>query len=252
MQNNQGLSPQVALITGAARRIGAEVARTLHAEGVNVILHCHTSCNEGEGLCASLNKIRPASAVTVRADLCDTLSLNEMITEALSVWGHLNILVNNASRFYRTEMGKVTEFAWDDLMNSNLKAPFFLSQAAAPYLAEQNGCIINIADIHGDRPMRDYSIYCVSKAGLIMLTKSLAKELGPHVRVNAVSPGPMVGPEGQNNLSDDLKEKLIARTALKAVGHPNEIAKAVLYFARDALYLTGQVLAVDGGRSLMM
>jgi pteridine reductase len=252
MQKNQDVSPQVALITGAARRIGAEVARTLHADGINIVLHCHTSCEEGSGLCDSLNALRPSSAVTVRADLCDILSLNEMITEALSVWGRIDILINNASRFYRTEMGKVTEFAWDDLMNSNLKAPFFLSQAAAPYLAKNRGCIINIADIHGDRPMRDYSAYCISKAGLIMLTKSLAKELGPRVRVNAVSPGPMIWPEGENNLSEDLKQKLISRTALKAVGNPNEIAKAVLYFVRDGLYLTGQVLAVDGGRSLAM
>lgn len=248
----QKLSPQVVLITGAARRIGAEIARYLHAQGMNVVLHYHTSAVEAQALCVDLNKSRPNSAITLQADLCDITGLKRLVTEALHPWGYLSVLINNASRFYRTKIGEVTQPAWDDLMNSNLKAPFFLSQVVAPHLAEQNGCIINIADIHGDRPMRDYAVYCMSKAGLIMLTKSMAKELGPRIRVNAVSPGPIIWPEKENGVTEALKQELVARTALKAAGHPGEVAKAVLYFVRDAQYLTGQVLAVDGGRSLMM
>jgi pteridine reductase len=250
MQNNLTKTLQVALITGAARRIGAEIARTLHADGINIVLHCHTSLAEAEELCASLNKKRPQSAVTVRANLCDTLNLPELLRQAVNAWGRLDILVNNASRFYRTEMGKVTEFAWNDLMDNNVKAPLFLSQAAVPYLLSTQGCIVNIADVHADRPMRDYSAYCISKAGLVMMTKALAKELGPDIRVNAISPGPTIWPEKENTLTDEEKKKIIKNIPLRRIGNPQEIAKAVLYLSRYAEYVTGQVLAVDGGRSL--
>lgn len=250
MQKDQTHPVTVALITGAARRIGAEIARTLHADGMNVVLHYHTSAKEAQHLCASLNQVRAASAITVCADLAKMADLEMLSVKAGQAFGRLDVLVNNASRFYQTALGSVTESAWEDLLNSNLKAPFFLSQYLAPYLAAHQGCIINIADIHGERPMHDYAAYCISKAGLLMMTKSLAKELGPDIRVNAVSPGAMIWPEGGNVLSEAAKQNILERTALKRLGDPIEIAKAVLYFARSANYVTGQVLAVDGGRLL--
>nr|AIA17536.1 Enoyl-(Acyl carrier protein) reductase [uncultured bacterium] len=169
---------------------------------------------------------------------------------ALKAWGRLDVLVNNASRFYRTTIGEVTEYAWDDLMNSNLKAPFFLSQAASPLLAANKGCIVNITDLHAERPLMDYSVYCLSKSGLMMLTKVLAKELGPDVRVNSVAPGAIMWPEGKNTLTDKEKQKIIERTIMKRAGTAEDIAKAVLFFVRDADYVTGQMLNVDGGRML--
>ena len=197
MQKKRTESAPVALITGAARRIGAEIARTLHAAGMNVILHYSTSKDEAEQLSQALNAQRELSAVALKADLSVINGLEEFVKQAAGVWGRLNVLVNNASRFYRTPLGKVSETAWDDLFNSNLKGAFFLSQAAAPFLTQEKGAIINIIDVHGERPLRDYSAYCISKAGLVMMTKSLAKELGPAVRVNAVSPGPVMAPEGE-------------------------------------------------------
>ncbi|MDR3478970.1 MAG: pteridine reductase [Gammaproteobacteria bacterium] len=242
---------QVALVTGAARRIGAEIARTLHAAGMNVVLHYHTSSVEAEALCTSLNEVRAHSAITVAADLIQIADFDTLMQRALKPWGRLDVLVNNASRFYRTRLGAVTEAAWDDLLTSNLKAPFFLAQAAIPALTETKGCIINIADIHGDRPMRDYSAYCISKAGLIMLTKSLAKELGKKkIRVNAISPGEVIWPEGENAMTDEDKENVLGRIVLGRIADPIEIARTVLFFAQNANYITGQILAVDGGRSL--
>jgi pteridine reductase len=253
MQKNRTNEPQVALITGAARRIGAEIARTLHAAGMNVVLHYHTSSTEAEALCASLNQQRPGSAIVLAADLIQIADFNTLMQAALKPWGRLDVLVNNASRFYRTKLGTVTEAEWDDLLTSNLKAPFFLAQAAMPALAQTQGCIINIADIHGDRPMRDYSAYCISKAGLIMLTKSLAKELGKKkIRVNAISPGEVIWPEGDNAMTDADKENVLGRIVLGRIADPIEIAKTVLFFAQNANYITGQILAVDGGRSLKL
>ncbi len=249
MQKNQ-ITP-VALITGAAKRIGAEIAEYLHLQGLNIIIHYHTSEKEAKALCEKLNQKRLNSAVILQADLCVTSDFDAVMNQVMNAWGRLDVLVNNASRFYRSVMGQVTEPQWDDLITSNTKAPFFLSQAAAPYLAKQQGCIINITDIHGERPMRDYSVYCISKAGLIMLTKALAKELGPDVRVNAISPGPILWPEGENELSDLLKEKLIQRTVLQRSGSSIEIAKTV-FFLISSDYMTGQVLSVDGGRSLLI
>jgi pteridine reductase len=247
MQKN---SPRVALITGAARRIGAEIASYLHEKGLNVVLHYHTSTADVEQLCAALNQKRPHSAAIYCANLTDTDALAAMIEAAVSVWGHLDLLVNNASRFYKTEIGQITEFSWDDLMSANVRAPLFLSQAAVPHLIKTQGCIVNITDIHGDRPMRDYCVYSMSKAALIMLTKSLAKELGPSVRVNAISPGEIIWPEGDNELTSQMKEKIISRTALHRHGDPLAIAKAVFYLLNDAEYVTGHVLTVDGGRLL--
>lgn len=248
MQKNP-LTSKVALVTGAARRIGAEISRKLHAAGMNIVLHYNASEEDATQLCLQLNAKRPHSAVAIRADLQQEES--EMLVEkAGQAWQRLDVLVNNASRFYRTSLGKVTDYAWEDLMTSNLKAPFFLSQAAAPYLAANQGSIINITDIHGEKPLSDYSVYCLSKSGLLMMTKILAQELGPLVRVNAVSPGAILWPEGENTLSEEDKQKIIKHTVLQRSGHPKDIAKAVLFFVRDAEYVTGQVLQVDGGRLL--
>jgi pteridine reductase len=248
MQNTR----KVALVTGAARRIGADIARILHQNEMNVVLHYNTSHVAAKQLCAELNAIRDNSASILPANLSLKGDLIHLVDLAVGFWGRLDVLVNNASQFYKTPVGTVSEIVWDDLINTNLKAPFFLSQAALPHLAKHQGCIVNIADIHAERPMADYSVYCISKAGLIMMTKSLAKEFGRAIRVNAVSPGPIIWPEKTNELSEEIKQKIIERTALKREGSPNEVAKAVLYFVRDADYVTGQVLTVDAGRSLFM
>lgn len=241
---------KVALITGAARRIGAGIARTLHEAGMNVVIHYHTSQEEAENLCAELNAKRKKSAIAVYAQLSNPDNLPKVIQKALKAWNRLDVLVNNASCFYKSHIGGVTEAEWDTLFNCNLKAPFFLSQAAGPYLKKNHGCIVNIADIHGERPLTDYSVYSMTKAGLIMMTKALAKELGPKVRVNAISPGAVAWPEGKNALSKGVKDKIIKSIALKRHGGAGDIAKAVLYVVRDADYVTGQVLIVDGGRDL--
>lgn len=244
------LTSKVALITGSAKRIGAEIARTLHEEGMKVVIHYNISGDEALALCEELNRTRAHSAIALRADLTEPESGKVLVQHAANEWGRLDVLVNNASRFYRTALASVTEYAWDDLMTSNLKAPFFLAQAAAPFLAAHEGLIVNITDIHAERPLHDYSVYCISKSGLLMMTKVLAKELGPKVRVNAVAPGSVEWPEGENSLSEEDKQKIISRTVLKRSGCATDIAKAVLFFVRDANYITGQVLNVDGGRTL--
>lgn len=240
------------LITGAARRIGAAIAELLHAKGMNIVLHYHTSKKEATQLCKIFNKKRPNSAIIVSANLLQTARLDKLVKQAVAAWGRLDVLVNNASQFYKTPVGDVTEHEWDDLLGSNLKAPFFLAQAAAPYLAKKKGCIINIGDVHTERSLRDYPVYCISKAGLIMLTKALAKELAPAIRVNAVSPNLIVWPEGKNKLSAQRKQKLLQRVALQRQGNPEDIAKAVLFLVLSADYVTGQVVTVDGGRSLFI
>jgi len=241
------LSNKVVLITGAAHRIGATTARMLHAEGMNILLHYRHSRDAAETLQTELNDIRPDSVKLLQADLHDTQSLPGLIEEAVNAWGRLDVLINNASSFYPTPIGGVTEAQWDDLIGSNLKAPLFLSQAAAPYLRQHQGCIVSIVDIHAERPLKEFPVYSMAKAGLVMLTKSLACELGPEVRVNAVAPGAILWPE---NLGEAEKEKIISRTFLKRQGAPEDIAKAILYLVRDAGYVSGQVLTVDGGRSL--
>jgi pteridine reductase len=250
MQAHKPLANKVALITGAARRIGAEIARTLHQAGMNIILHYHTSAEAAETLCQQLNQQRAQSAITVSTDLqkpgCETVLMQKVTT----AWQRLDVLVNNASCFYRTNLGNITEHDWDDLINTNLRTPFFLAQAAAPLLRTQQGCIVNITDIHAERLLKDYAVYCISKAGLVAATKILAKELGPDIRVNAVAPGAIIWPEGENTLSAQDKQNIIDRTMLARSGNPEDIAKAVLFFIRDAGYVTGQILAVDGGRIL--
>lgn len=243
---------KTALITGGARRIGAEIARLLHTNGLNVIIHYNTSESAATKLCTDLNKQRKNSAFAIKANLTKIATLNKFIEKSAKKWGRLDVLVNNAASFEQTKMGKITESAWNTLIDTNLKAPLFLAQAAAPYLKKHHGCIINIADIHGERPMRHYPVYSISKAGLLMLTKSLARELAPAIRVNAVSPGPTLWPEGKNTLSAALKNEVINRTALKRHGSAIAIAEAVYYLIEQAKEMTGQNLILDGGRSLFL
>jgi pteridine reductase len=242
------LHERVALITGAAHRIGAQLARTLHAEGARLVLHYRGSREQALALQEELNKTRADSVVLVRADLLDFDALPAVIADAHSAWGRLDVLINNASSFYPSPVGTVTEQEWNDLMGSNLKAPFFLSQAAAPHLRARHGCIVNIVDIHADRPLKNYPVYSMAKAGLVMLTKAMACELGPEVRVNAVAPGAILWPE--SDMDDVTKQRIISRTFLKRQGSPENIARAVLFLIRDADYTSGQVINVDGGRSL--
>lgn len=241
------LTDKVALITGAAHRIGAETARTLHAEGMRLVLHYRNSRKAAQALQKDLNEQRADSVILVQADLLTTNGMHPIVNQAIDSFGQLDVLINNASTFYSTRVGSVTQEQWEDLMGSNLKAPFFLSQAAAPYLAKQQGCIVNIVDIHGERPLKGHPIYSVAKAGLVMLTKSLAVELGPDVRVNAVAPGAIMWPA---NIDQVTKQRIISRTILKRKGEPHDVAKAILYLIKDAGYMSGQVLTVDGGRSL--
>lgn len=235
------------LVTGAAHRVGAAIVNRLHANGARVALHYRSSYQSAKQIADNLNAKRSDSVVLIKADLKDENSYLPMVDEVLDRFGRLDLLVNNASSFYPTPIGDVSLQQWDDLMASNLKAPFFLSQAAAEHLQKVNGSIINIVDIHADKPLKGHPVYCMAKAGLVMMTKSLAKELGPEIRVNAVAPGAILWPDG---MELEVKDEILARTALKRKGDPEDIAKTVLFLARDASYMTGQVLAVDGGRSL--
>jgi pteridine reductase len=241
------LEGKAALVTGAARRIGAELARALHGAGASIVLHYRSSANSAAELASSLNAIRPRSAVTLRADLLETPGIARLAADATAAFGRLDILVNNASSFFPTPLGRIEERHWDDLVGTNLKAPLFLAQAAARDLKAARGLVVNLVDIHAQRPLRDYPVYSIAKAGLVALTRSLARELAPEVRVNAVAPGPVLWPEP---IDPDLQREIISRTLLKRAGSPLDVARAVLFFAKDAPYVTGQILAVDGGRSL--
>ena len=244
------LTDKVALITGGAQRVGAMTARLLHAAGANLVLHYRNSRQQALDLQSELNALRSNSVILVQADLLETIKLKAIIKSCIEQWGRLDILVNNASSFYPTPVGKVTENDWDDLIGSNMKAPFFLSQAAAPYLEKQHGCIISIVDIHAQRPMQGHSVYNMAKAGLAMLVKTLAFELGPKVRVNGVAPGAIMWPD--NDMDDITKQRIVSRTYLKRKGSAQDIARTVLFLAANADYITGQVIAVDGGRSLYL
>jgi len=237
----------VVLITGAAHRIGATTAKLLHKNGMNIILHYRGSREQAQAVQKELNDMREKSVILIQADLHITNGLSALIEESIKAWGRLDALINNASSFYPTKIGKANEEQWDDLMGSNLKAPFFLSQAAAPHLKKTKGCIINIIDIHADRPLKNFPIYSMAKAGLAMMTKSLACELGPEIRVNAVAPGAILWPE---NLDEVAKQRIVSRTFLKRQGEPDDISKTILYLIKDANYVTGQIITVDGGRSL--
>jgi pteridine reductase len=243
-----GLRDHVVLITGGARRVGAQIARTLHASGANLFIHYRTSAQAATALAAEFNRIRAHSAAVHCALLLEDDAPEKLIVAALDRFGRLDVLINNASSFYPTPVGKITRSQWDDLVGSNVKAPLFLSQAAAPSLRTQRGLIINMIDIHALRPLRAHPVYSVAKAGLAMLTRSLARELGPDIRVNGIAPGPVLWPEGE--MDENLKREIIDKTALKRHGTPQDIARAALFLCQDAPYITGQIIAVDGGRSI--
>lgn len=242
------LEGKVALVTGAAHRVGASIVRTLHGAGMRIALHFRSSGEAAEGLRKELEASRANSVALVQADLLHVDRLPRLVDKVLGHFGRLDVLVNNASAFYPTPMGGADEGQWEELIGSNLKAPFFLAQAAAPHLRACSGCIVNITDIHGERPLKEHPIYSVAKAGKIMLTKALARELGPEVRVNGVSPGAILWPE--RGMDEVARQRILSRTALKRQGSPEDIARAVLFLIRDADYVTGQILAVDGGRSV--
>lgn len=248
MTSTPSLEGRTALVTGAARRVGAEIATQLHAAGADVGIHYRHSGDDAADLVARLNVLRPDSAAAFQADLLETASLPALIA-AVGDWrGGLDILVNNASSFYPTPLGEITETHWEDLVGSNFKAPLFLSQAAAPSLRERRGSIVNIVDIHAQRPLRDHLVYSPAKAGLAMLTRALAKELAPEVRVNGVSPGAILWPE--SGMSESARASILDQVPLERPGDPADIAGCVLYLVRDATYVTGQIIAVDGGRSI--
>lgn len=242
------LAGRTALVTGGGRRLGAELARTLHAQGASVLIHYHRSRAEAEALAQQLNALRADSVATHCADLLDLAALPPIVKAAVDRFGGVDILINNASSFYPTPLGDITLAAYDDLMGTNLRAPLFLTQAAAHELRRREGLVINIIDIHGSRPLKRHPVYCAAKAGLAMLTQSLAREMAPHVRVNGISPGPVMWPEG--TMDSELQAQILDRTALKRMGSPSDVARAALFFAKDAPYVTGQILAIDGGRSV--
>ncbi len=238
------------LITGGAKRVGAAICRKLHAQGANLVVHYRSSLEEAQKLQSDLNQKRPDSVTLAQADLLETNLLPDLIDKAAERFGRLDVLINNASSFFPTPLGKCTTTTWDDLMGSNLMAPLFLSQAAAPYLKQQHGCIVNIVDIHADRPLKNYVIYNAAKGGLVSLTKSLALELAPQIRVNGVSPGPILWPENGEWRDEAARHHIISRTLLKRTGDPEDIAKTVNFLIAEAPYITGQIIAVDGGRSI--
>ena len=242
------LAGKSVLVTGAARRVGAAIARALHGAGANLVVHFRSSAGPAAELIRELNAARPESAVLAECDLLDLEQLPALARTPVNLFGSLDILVNNASTFYPTPLGDITEIDWNDLIGTNLKAPLFLSQAAASALRISGGLILNIADIHGLRPLGRHPVYSVAKAGLIMLTRSLAREMGPQVRVNAIAPGPVMWPE--DGMDTRLKETIVDKTALKKPGTTEDVARAALFFASEAPYITGQILAVDGGRSI--
>ncbi len=244
----RNLNGEVILVTGAARRIGAAIVTRLHEDGAAVAIHYRSSAKDADELAARLNAVRPDSAATFQADLLDLQRIPALVAAVCDWHGRLDALVNNASTFYPTPVGSITEAHWDDLMGSNLKAPLFLSQAVTRELEKRRGAIVNIVDIHSDRPLRNHAVYGPAKAGLAMLTRSLAKDLAPSIRVNGVSPGAILWPE--DGLSDAAQQSILRQVPLQRPGNPEDIADCVLYLLRDAEYVTGQIIAVDGGRSV--
>ncbi len=240
----------MAIVTGAARRIGATIVRQLHARGLNVLVHYRGSREQAEALASELNAVRPDSVHTAGADLAETGAPAVVAQAALDAFGRIDLLINNASAFYPNSVDDATLEQWDDLMATNLRAPYFLSRAARPHLARRGGAIVNLVDIHALVPLADHTIYCQAKAGLIMQTRALAKDLAPDIRVNAVAPGTILWPENED--SAQAAESTLAKIPLGYQGRPEDIAGAVCFLALDAPYITGQILAVDGGRTLNM
>ncbi len=248
---NPSLQDKTVLVTGAARRVGAGIARVLHADGANLALHYRSATAEAQSLVAEFNAARPGSALAFQADLLETDHLARLVADVAEHFGRLDALVNNASSFFATPIGGIGEREWDDLLGTNLKAPLFLAQAAATHLAVARGAIVNITDIHAERPLKNYALYCAAKAGLAGLTRALALELAPHVRVNAIAPGPILWPE-DGAFDAAAQANVISRTLLKRGGDPADIARTVRFLLADAPYVTGQILAVDGGRSVFL
>ena len=246
------LEGKVVLITGGARRVGAAIARRLHTAGANLVVHYRTSTADARALKSELGVARADSVVLVQGDLLKPANLAGLIKDAVKAFGRLDALVNNASSFYPTAMGEISEKAWDDLVGTNLKVPLFLSQAAARELKKHHGAIVNILDIHADFPMKNYIVYTTAKGGLLALTRSLARELGPEVRVNGVAPGTILWPDDEAWKDELARQRIMNQTALKRIGEPDDIAKTVEFLLTNAPYITGQVIAVDGGRSVMM
>ncbi|PRO68717.1 pteridine reductase [Alteromonas gracilis] len=240
-------SGPVALITGAAKRIGAAMATRLHSEGFRVIIHYGHSKDDAHTLAQKLNDIRPESATCLQANLCDSEDVKALSENAVNVWGQLDVLVNNASSFYPTPIGSISEEDWLSLVGSNVKGPLFLCQALAPALRKAKGCIVNMVDMHIDRPLPKHSVYLLAKSGLASLTQSLAIDLAPDIRVNGIGPGAILWPERE--MEDDEKDKLLSSIPLGELGKPEDIAKT-LSFLISASYVTGQIIFVDGGRSL--
>ncbi len=244
------LAGQTALVTGAGRRIGAELTRALHDAGANVVIHCRHSRAAADALATELEEIRADSTCVACADLLDPAACERLVATACDRWGGLDALVNNASSFYSTPIGTIAPEHFDDLVGSNLRAPTFTAQAAAPALAATGGCIVNLADVHGLRPLEGHPVYCAAKAGLIMLTRSLARELAPDVRVNAIAPGSILWPETSGGADPAVQQAVLEATPLGRQGAPADIAAALLYLVRDAPFVTGEVLTVDGGRGI--
>lgn len=242
---------RVALVTGAARRVGAEIASTLHDAGFNIVLHFNRSGDDAQSRCDTMNEARAESAIAVQADLRDLAAIERLADTARKQWQRIDVLVNNASTFFPTPVGDITESDWNDLFDTNVKAPLFLSQALAGSLKQSRGSIINLADIHAERPLSGHPVYCSAKAANVMLTKSLAKELAPEVRVNGIAPGAILWPENDGELSDENKAKILKKIALKRIGDPRDIARTIRFLVTDSPYITGQIIAVDGGRSLV-
>jgi pteridine reductase len=240
----------VALVTGSAKRVGAAIARQLHADGYDLALHYRSSEEEMSALVAELEAIRSDSVLPLRADLSDFDRLPEIVAQAVGRFGRLDALVNNASAYYATPIGKTTPQQWDELFASNARAPFFLAQAAAPHLKASRGAIVSLADIYAERPLGGHTVYCMAKAALVMMTKSLAREMGPEVRVNAVAPGNVLWSE--NPVKAETLEVLRERTALQRQGSPEDIVSAVRWLLTGNRYITGQIIAIDGGRSVFI
>jgi pteridine reductase len=240
---------QIAIVTGGAKRIGASICRRLHKANIDLIIHYKNSDKEAKLLQNELNEKRKDSASLIQADLLESKSYSKIINEAIKIYGQLNFLVNNASSYYPTNINQIDESNWNDLIGSNLKAPLFLCKEAAPFLKKNNGVIINITDVHITNPKKNYIIYSIAKSGLTTLTKSLAQELGPKIRVNAVAPGPILWPDNSNEFNESYRKKVISQTMLKKVGEVDDIAKAVEFLLLNAPFITNHILNVDGGRS---
>jgi len=240
------------LVTGGARRLGAVICRRLHDAGAALVVHYRSAATEARALNAELNARRPDSVALAQADLLEVSAAADLVRAAVSAFGRLDALVNNASSFYPTVVGEITEKNWDDLIGTNLKAPLFLAQAAAPELKKQHGCIVNIVDIHAELPMKNHVVYNAAKGGLQALTRALARDLGPEIRVNGVAPGTILWPDNEAWRDETVREHIVSQTALKRVGEPGDVAAAVQFLLADAPYVTGQVIAVDGGRSIVV